>query len=63
MLHVFPGMRKPYKGEREVFDIGDLASQEPFGQFKAWFETATQTDGIMEANAMALATATKSVLF
>ncbi|CAL1530757.1 unnamed protein product [Lymnaea stagnalis] len=52
------GMRKPYKGKQDIFDIKDLVSQEPYGQFKAWFEEAKQTDGIMEANAMSLATAT-----
>jgi len=53
------GMRKPYKGKQEVFDVGDLVAKEPFEQFYAWFEEAKQTDGIMEANAMAIATATK----
>ena len=53
------GMRKPYKGATECFDIEHLASKEPFGQFSDWFETACNTDGIMEANAMALSTATK----
>ncbi|XP_005109138.1 pyridoxine/pyridoxamine 5'-phosphate oxidase isoform X2 [Aplysia californica] len=53
------GMRKPYKGKQEVFDVGDLVAKEPFGQFTAWFEEAKNTDGIMEANAMAIATATK----
>ena len=54
-------MRKPYKGENEYFDIEHLSSKEPFGQFKEWFETACATDGIIEANAMVLSTATKYV--
>ena len=52
-------MRKPYKGENEYFDIEHLSSKEPFGQFKEWFQTACETDGIIEANAMVLSTATK----
>ncbi|GFN82436.1 retrovirus-related pol polyprotein line-1 [Plakobranchus ocellatus] len=53
------GMRKPYKDNNEVFDIGDLVSKEPFKQFLSWFDQARKTDDIKEANAMALATATK----
>ena len=52
-------MRKPYKGEGEHFDVDQLESTEPYGQFQKWFEVACKTDGIMEANAMTLATATK----
>ena len=52
-------MRKPYKGESEVFDDEDLVSKEPFGMFEAWFDIARKTEGILEANAMSLATATK----
>ena len=52
-------MRKAYQGPAETFDVGDLISDEPFKQFLDWFEKATKTDGIKEANAMALATSTK----
>jgi pyridoxamine 5'-phosphate oxidase len=52
-------MRQPYKDEEDVFDFADLVSKEPFGQFYAWFEEAKRSDSIFEANAMALATATK----
>ena len=55
-------MRKPYKGVQDVFLVEDLVSQEPFGNFKHWFDTAYNTDGIHEANAMSLATATKLVV-
>lgn len=49
----------PYKGKRDVFDIDDLVSKEPFEQFSSWFEEAKKCEGILEANAMAIATATK----
>lgn len=52
-------MRKPYRGKHDVFDVNDLVSKEPFEQFKSWFEEAKNTEGIMEANAMSLATSTK----
>ena len=51
------GMRKPYHSKEDVFDFGDLVAQEPFGQFKAWFEEATNIKTIEEANAMCLSTA------
>ena len=54
-------MRKPYKGKNEAFLEDDLVAKEPFGQFKEWFEEACNTPGIIEANAMCLATATKWV--
>ncbi|XP_059178478.1 pyridoxine/pyridoxamine 5'-phosphate oxidase-like isoform X2 [Physella acuta] len=53
------GMRKPYRGKHDIFDVSDLVSREPFEQFKSWFEEAKNTEGIMEANAMSLATSTK----
>lgn len=56
------GMRKPYKDASSTFDIKDLVSREPFGQFQAWFDEATQCKAIEEANAMCVATATKSGL-
>ena len=52
-------MRIKYKDKRETFTEDQLDSKEPFGQFKAWFEVATKTPGIQEANAMCLGTATK----
>ncbi|BFZ02286.1 hypothetical protein BsWGS_05325 [Bradybaena similaris] len=52
-------MRKPYRSKDDIFDFDDLVSKEPFDQFQAWFEEAQKHDGIFEANAMALATATK----
>ena len=52
-------MRKPYKGKQEAFKEDDLAGREPFSQFKAWFDEACKVDGILEANAMSIATATK----
>ena len=57
--YIFPAMRKPYKGKQDVFDVGDLVAKEPYQQFYAWFDEAKKTDGIMEANAMSLATASK----
>ncbi|KAK7066441.1 hypothetical protein SK128_026238 [Halocaridina rubra] len=54
------GMRKPYKGKNEVFTEDDMVAKEPFAQFKAWFEEACNTPGIIEANAMCLATADKN---
>jgi len=56
------GMRKPYHDKSETFDMKDLVSREPFGQFKAWFEEATAHENIEEANAMCLSTATKEGL-
>ncbi|XP_076045114.1 pyridoxine/pyridoxamine 5'-phosphate oxidase-like isoform X2 [Oratosquilla oratoria] len=53
------GMRKPYKGKSEVFTEDNLVAKEPVAQFKAWFDEACNTPGIVEANAMCLATATK----
>lgn len=52
-------MRKPYKGQNEAFLEEDLVAKEPYGQFKEWFDEACNTPGIIEANAMCLATATK----
>jgi pyridoxamine 5'-phosphate oxidase len=56
------GMRKPYLTKDDCFDFKDLVAQEPFGQFKAWFDEATKNDQIYEANAMCLSTATKDGL-
>merc|ERR1711911_241209 len=52
-------MRKPYKAGHEVFLESSLEAKEPFAQFKSWFDQACVTPGILEANAMSLATATK----
>ena len=52
------GMRKPYHDKSDVFDFQDLVSQEPFQQFKSWFEAASSHEAIYEANAMCLSTAT-----
>ncbi|KAK7109896.1 hypothetical protein V1264_013856 [Littorina saxatilis] len=52
-------MRHPYHGKNEIFDVKDLVSREPFGQFKHWFDEAVKINTIEEANAMAIATATK----
>ena len=52
-------MRNPHKGDRDIFDLKDLTSKEPFGNFDRWFKIACETPGILEANAMTLATATK----
>jgi pyridoxamine 5'-phosphate oxidase len=52
-------MRIKYRDKRELFLEKDLVSKEPIGQFKEWFEVARQTQGILEPNAMCLATASK----
>ena len=51
-------MRKPYKSRSEAFTEDQLTAREPFGQFRAWFDEACQTPGILEPNAMCLSTAT-----
>ncbi|XP_015605078.1 pyridoxine-5'-phosphate oxidase isoform X2 [Cephus cinctus] len=53
-------MRIKYKDKSDTFTEDHLESKQPFGQFKAWFEIACNTPGILEPNAMFLATATKS---
>jgi pyridoxamine 5'-phosphate oxidase len=52
-------MRIKYKDKKELFLEKDLDSKEPIGQFKAWFEDAKKAAGILEPNAMCLATASK----
>ena len=54
------GMRKPYLGEHQAFEVKDLVSKEPFAQFEHWFEHAKSEKSIEEANAMCVATASKS---
>jgi pyridoxamine 5'-phosphate oxidase len=49
----------PYLGRNESFTEDQLVAKEPFSQFNAWFERAAVTQGIEEANAMCLATASK----
>jgi len=56
------GMRKAYLKEKDAFEVKDLVSKDPFKQFENWFEHAKVTPGIEEANAMCLATATKTGL-
>ncbi|XP_072042643.1 pyridoxine/pyridoxamine 5'-phosphate oxidase-like [Amphiura filiformis] len=52
-------MRKKYKTGHEAFVEDHLVAKEPIEQFTDWFKTARQLNGIEEANAMTLATATK----
>jgi len=52
------GMRKPYKSPEEAFLESSLVAKEPLGQFRCWFEQACRTEGILEPNAVCLATAT-----
>merc|ERR1712183_1012239 len=54
------GMRKPYLGEHQAFEVKDLVSKEPFAQFEHWFEHAKSMKSIEEANAMCVASASKS---
>ncbi len=56
------GMRKPYLGAGETFDLKDLVAKEPYAQFSHWFDQAKSTPGIEEPNAMCIATATKAGL-
>jgi len=59
-VKLFEGMRHPYHSTGNVFDESDLVSKEPFGNFRHWFEATRKEPRILEPNAMALATATKS---
>lgn len=52
-------MRIKYKGKSEIFTEKDLKGNEPFGQFREWFEEACDHPSILEANSVCLATATK----
>lgn len=49
-------MRIPYHSEEIKKDFSE---KEPLKLFDAWFAVARNTEGIREANAMALATADK----
>jgi len=51
-----------YLKEKDAFEVKDLVSKEPYKQFENWFEQAKVTPGIEEANAMCIATATKTGL-
>lgn len=53
-------MRKPYRDPNETFTEKDLVTKEPIGQFRHWFEEVCKLDCIEEANAVCLATCTKS---
>ncbi|GAB1597820.1 pyridoxine-5'-phosphate oxidase-like isoform X1 [Argonauta hians] len=53
-------MRKPYRSVEEVFDLSELVSKNPMKQFQAWFQEAKSHPQIIEANAIALATASLS---
>ena len=50
-------MRKPYNDEENTFTEDSLVSKEPFDNFQRWFDVACQCEGIIEPNAMSLATA------
>ncbi|XP_059476278.1 pyridoxine/pyridoxamine 5'-phosphate oxidase-like isoform X2 [Neocloeon triangulifer] len=52
-------MRVKYRDRSELFLEKDLVSNEPISQFKNWLEEACKTPGILEPNAMCLATASK----
>ncbi|XP_052246995.1 pyridoxine-5'-phosphate oxidase-like [Dreissena polymorpha] len=54
------GIRHPYHGIENVFDISHLASRDPLLQFTAWFDQIRENKAVEEPNAMAVATATKS---
>ncbi|KAG5454333.1 Pyridoxine-5'-phosphate oxidase [Clonorchis sinensis] len=53
-------IRIPYRTRDDTFDLTDLKSLEPLKQFKEWFEDAVKSGLVYEANAMALATSTRS---
>ncbi|KAF8562918.1 hypothetical protein P879_11448 [Paragonimus westermani] len=53
-------IRVPYRDGKDVFDLVNLTHKEPLSQFKAWFEEAVHSGLVHEANAMALATSTRS---
>ena len=54
-------MRKPYHGDSDIFDAGQLVAKEPIANFAAWYGQACETPSILKPNAMSLATATKYV--
>lgn len=52
-------MRMPYMPRGQSFTEDHLISHEPVAQFNLWFQMACQIEGIVEPNAMSLATATR----
>ena len=59
IVDILTDMRKPYLTSKDIFDVEHLKSREPVEQFRHWFDEAAATEGILEPNTMALATATK----
>uniref|UniRef100_A0A8C6RPX2 Pyridoxine 5'-phosphate oxidase n=1 Tax=Nannospalax galili TaxID=1026970 RepID=A0A8C6RPX2_NANGA len=55
-------MRKSYRGDQEAFEEAHLTSLDPIKQFASWFEEAVQCPDIWEANAMCLATSTRTLI-
>nr|BAN20815.1 pyridoxamine 5'-phosphate oxidase [Riptortus pedestris] len=53
-------MRVKYKDRTEAFTEDQLVSDEPIGQFTAWFEEMKKCPDIIEPNAMCLATANRN---
>ena len=56
-------MRKAYHDASQQFDVKDLIAKEPFANFAHWLEQACNCSSVYEPNAMAIATATASVMF
>uniref|UniRef100_A0A1B6BY41 pyridoxal 5'-phosphate synthase n=1 Tax=Clastoptera arizonana TaxID=38151 RepID=A0A1B6BY41_9HEMI len=52
-------MRAVYNAKHQPFLEDHLTYKEPFGQFKVWFEEASRSTGILEPNAMCLATVSR----
>lgn len=55
-------MRKPYHGESTTLLECNLSKKEPLHLFDEWFQIVKNDPRTVEANAMCLATATKSVV-
>ncbi|THD28746.1 Pyridoxamine-phosphate oxidase [Fasciola hepatica] len=53
-------IRVPYRHDKDIFDSINLKFKEPLAQFKTWFEDAVSSGKVYEANAMVVATCTKS---
>ncbi|PSN31522.1 Pyridoxine-5'-phosphate oxidase [Blattella germanica] len=54
------GMRRKYNDKSDIFTEKDLKAKEPIGHFKEWFDEACKHPSILEANAVCVATATKT---